>query len=109
VYYFVVNIVSWFALHISLIMVCLLLIGITLTMLWKRLQERKPGFNLKVDEQCKEYLWSSLISRHDGLSFFELETDRPALAKINRKRSVDPNTGVVTDEQHNVSYQIGVM
>jgi len=64
-----------------------------------RLQERKTGFSLKVDEQCKEYLWSSLISRHDGLSFFQLETDRPALETVKRKRSVDLNA----EEQHDVS------
>jgi len=88
--------------------VYLLLIGITLTTLWKRLQERKADFSLKVDEQCKEYLWSSVISRHDGLSFFELDSDRPALVTVHTKRLADPNTGVITEEQRNVSYKIGV-
>jgi len=87
-------------------LVFLLLIGITLTTLWKRLEEREPCFSLKIDEQCKEYLWSSVISRYDGLSFFELETARPALAAVNRRRFVDPDTCVITEERCNVSYVI---
>lgn len=92
-----------------LIMIRLLFTGITLNTLWMRLQERKPDFSLKIDEECKEYLWSSVISRHDGLSFFELQTSRPDLAAVNRMRSADPITGVITEEQHNVSYEIGVI
>jgi len=76
------------------VLVCLLLIGITLTTLWKRLEERKPVFSLKIDDSCKEYLWTSVISQHDGLTFFELETARPALATLNRQNS---------EEQHSVS------
>jgi len=90
--------------HYLIIVIYSLLTGITLTTLWRRLQERQPSFSLNVDEHCKEYLWASVISRHDGLSFFELETDRPTLTTVNRKRSADPNSGVVTEEQHSVSY-----
>ena len=61
---------------------------------------------MKIDEQCKEYLWSSVISRHDGLSFFELETARPALVIANRSRFADSDTGVITEEQHQVSFVI---
>jgi len=92
-----------------LIMIHLLLTGITLNTLWKRLQERKAGFSLKVDELCKEYLWSSVISRHDGLSFFQLENDRPALTTVDTMRSADSNTGVITEEQYSVSYKVDVV
>ena len=51
-----------------------------------------------------EYLWSSVISRHDGLSFCELETARPALATVNRRRLPDPDTGIISEDQHTVSY-----
>jgi len=93
---------------IFVLIVWLLLIGITLSTLWKRLEERKPSFNLKIDEQCKEYLWSSVISRHDGLSFFQLETARPAVSTVKTRYITDPDSsiGVITEEQHNVSYVI---
>jgi len=89
-----------------MVLVCLLLIGITLTMLWKRLEQREPHFSLKIDEQCKEYLWSSVISRHDSLSFFELETARSDLAPVNRRRFTDPDTGTIGEEQNKVSYVV---
>ena len=82
------------------------LIGITLLTLWKRLEERRPSFSLKIDDQCKEYLWSSVISRHDGLNFYQLETARPTLSTEMRRHLADPDTGVFTDNQHNVSYVI---
>jgi len=101
---FVVVIVMYFVTVVfSFRFVCLLLIGITLPTLWKRLEERKPSFSLKIDEQCKEYLWSSVISRHDSLSFFQLETARPALATVNRRQCIDSDSDVITEEQHNVS------
>jgi len=86
----------------------LLLIGVTLSTLWKRLEERKPSFNLKIDEQCKEYLWSSVVSRHDELSFFQLETARPAVSTVKTRHITDPDSSVavITEEQQNVSYII---
>jgi len=84
----------------------LLLIGITLSDLWKRLAERKPNFSLTIDEQCKEYLWSSVISGHDGLSFFELEIARPALSTVKRRQFADRDTGVIPEKQHSVSYVV---
>jgi len=79
------------------------LTGITLTTLWSRLHERKPRFSLKIDEQCKEYLWSSVISSHDGLSFFQLEFAGPMLKTTNRNRFDDSVGDAIARGQHNVS------
>jgi len=47
-----------------------------------------------------------VISRHDGLSFYELETARPALSAAKRRLFTDPDTGDFTEKQLSVSYVV---
>ncbi|KAK2151537.1 hypothetical protein LSH36_360g02028 [Paralvinella palmiformis] len=58
--------------------------GITLSGLWLRLANCEPSFTLNLDADSKEYIWTSVITRHSDLTFFLLEKPRPPLLIIER-------------------------
>ena len=48
-------------------------------MLWLRLKNRKPAFNIALDCASKGFLWKSSIIPNDELQFFELAACRPTI------------------------------
>lgn len=57
--------------------------GITIPTLWIRLEDRKPGFPLKLDDCTKELIWKSLVINSE-LLFYELPEEREDVVLIDR-------------------------
>uniref|UniRef100_A0A3Q3C865 Uncharacterized protein n=1 Tax=Haplochromis burtoni TaxID=8153 RepID=A0A3Q3C865_HAPBU len=71
--------------------------GITIPTLWIRLEDRQPGFPLKLDDCTKELIWKSLVINSD-LLFYELPEERDDVVLTDRFKDIDAETGIeVTD------------
>lgn len=57
--------------------------GITIPTLWIRLENRQPGFPLKLDDCTKEFIWKSVVHNTD-LSFYELPKEREDVVLFDR-------------------------
>lgn len=57
--------------------------GITIPTLWIRLEDRQPGFPLKLDDCTKEFIWKSLVINSD-LLFYELPEERDDVVLTDR-------------------------
>jgi hypothetical protein len=66
--------------------------GITLSALWNRLTVRKPEFPLKLDDSCRNFLWTNIVAVNDALSFYELPEPRPELMVHDRTELSDEST-----------------
>lgn len=58
----------------------------------------QPEFPLKLDAESQEFLWKTVISVGDELSFFELAEPRKELVVFDRTKFFDENYGVVIDQ-----------
>uniref|UniRef100_I3IU78 Ral transcription factor IIIC subunit 1 n=1 Tax=Oreochromis niloticus TaxID=8128 RepID=I3IU78_ORENI len=71
--------------------------GITIPTLWIRLEDRQPGFPLKLDGCTKELIWKSLVINSE-LKFYELPEEREDVVLTDRFKDIDAETGIeVTD------------
>lgn len=57
--------------------------GISLPSLWIRLEDRQPGFPLKLDDCTKGFIWRSIINNAE-LSFYELPEEREDVDLFDR-------------------------
>ncbi|XP_021003062.1 general transcription factor 3C polypeptide 1 [Parasteatoda tepidariorum] len=69
--------------------------GITLTMLWKRLEDR-PHFPIALDEDSKAFLWEC-IAVHKEIEFYELPEPREFVPPYNRYANIDEELGIVIE------------
>lgn len=67
--------------------------GITLPSLWIRLEDRKPKFPLKLDEQTKAFLWRALVHNPE-IRFYEQPREREDVELYDRFENIDPETGI---------------
>ncbi|XP_067134932.1 general transcription factor 3C polypeptide 1 [Centruroides vittatus] len=72
--------------------------GITLTVLWLRL-EKRPHFPLPLDEDSKAFIWE-VISQHPDIEFYELPEPRKQFTLFNRYDYLDLDIGIVFEPEN---------
>lgn len=83
--------------------------GITLPILWFRLQNR-PNFPIALDDESKAFLWEC-IAVHKDIEIHELLSPQIFIPIYNRYEHIDSELGIVLESQEKIidSYPIAVV